>query len=128
MWENSFGGTYTGNGAETKADFRGSNIKFDVNTESDVTLRLDLRNFDYDTKKSTFTVTIKPLGFVPGDITGDGVVNVNDATAVQRYLAKSVVLNDDQLKAADADGNGTININDATAIQKYVARLINQLG
>lgn len=128
LWENSFGGTYTRNGAETKADFRGSNIKFDVNTESDVTLRLDLRNFDYDTKKSTFTVTIKPLGFVPGDITGDGVVNINDATAVQRYLAKSVVLNDDQLKAADADGNGTININDATAIQKYVARLINQLG
>lgn len=127
-WDNAFGGTYARNGAKTKAVYGGDQITFDVNTESDVTVRLDLSEFNLTTQKSSFTLTIKPKGFVPGDITGDGAVKINDATAVQRYLAKSMQFTSTQLKAADADGNGTVNINDATTIQKYVAQLIDTLG
>lgn len=63
-----------------------------------------------------------------GDADGNGKVNINDATAVQKHVAKLITLTGDKLKAADADGNGVVNINDATIIQKYVAKLIPSLG
>lgn len=63
-----------------------------------------------------------------GDADGNGKVDINDATAVQKHVAKLITLTGDKLKAADADGNGKVDINDATAIQKYVAKLIDHLG
>lgn len=59
-----------------------------------------------------------------GDVNQDGSVNVNDVTAVQKYVAKLTALDDYSAIAADANRDGVINIIDATTIQKYVAGLI----
>ncbi len=59
-----------------------------------------------------------------GDVNGDGIINVSDATIIQKYSAKIITLTDVQLAAADTDSDGNVNVNDATVIQKYAASLI----
>ena len=54
---------------------------------------------------------------VIGDLNGDGIVTVADATEVQRYLADLVTFTPSQRKAADTNGDGNVTINDATRIQ-----------
>ena len=56
-----------------------------------------------------------------GDVNSDGKVNVNDVTALQRYLAEYTTLTSAQLRAADVDRNGKVNVNDLTNIQRKVA-------
>lgn len=67
---------------------------------------------DYDKKLS-------PMG----DVNGNGVVDINDVTAIQYHLAELEPLKDNQLAFADVDGNGAFDINDATKLQKYLAGL-----
>ena len=75
---------------------------------------------------TVYIITISDI--VIGDVDGDGVVNINDATMIQKYLAELVTFTHEQLKAADTNGDGDVNINDATQIQKYIAELIDHLG
>ena len=56
-----------------------------------------------------------------GDADGDGVVNINDVTAIQRHVAEFEALEDLQAKAADVNGDGSITIEDATILQQYLA-------
>ena len=56
-----------------------------------------------------------------GDASGDGSVNINDVTTVQRYLAELDTMGGIYLHAADANQDGTVDIADATAIQMYLA-------
>jgi len=56
-----------------------------------------------------------------GDANGDGSVNINDVTTIQRYLAELETLEGIYLHAADANQDGTVDIADATAIQMYLA-------
>ena len=57
-----------------------------------------------------------------GDVNLDGVVDINDVTLIQKYIAALTLnLSDDQLSNADFNRDGVININDATAIQKHIA-------
>ena len=56
-----------------------------------------------------------------GDASGDGSVNINDVTTIQRYLAELETLEGIYLHAADANQDGTVDIADATAIQMYLA-------
>lgn len=59
-WIYSWGGVYQGSGIESEAVYNGENIKFAVPYRlADVTLRLDLSNYDHMTKTgATFTVTV----------------------------------------------------------------------
>ena len=59
-WAKNFGGTFEDFGVETDADWGGGNITFDTTEETqDITLRLDLTNFDYATKSGAkFTISI----------------------------------------------------------------------
>lgn len=59
-----------------------------------------------------------------GDVNSDGEINIQDATAIQSYLAGFTSLTDFEKTAADIDGNGEINILDATALQKKLANII----
>ena len=70
---------------------------------------------------------IKPLGVI-GDVDGDGMVTIKDATTLQKHLSKAIVLDNENLALADTNGDGIINISDATEIQKYLADLIDKLG
>ena len=56
-----------------------------------------------------------------GDASGDGIVNINDVTVIQRYLAELETLDGVYLHAADANQDGTVDIADATIIQMYLA-------
>ena len=67
-WAANWGGVYEGSGVESQAVFNTSdNITVEVPYElADVTLRLDLSNFDYATKQgATFTVTVTDKSEVP---------------------------------------------------------------
>lgn len=67
-----------------------------------------------------------------GDVDRDGVVTINDATLLQRFLAEFtnpdgtplLDLDDpDTFHRADANNDGYISIKDVTAIQRYLAGL-----
>ena len=66
---------------------------------------------------ATFTVEARQIG----DVDGDGSIDINDATTIQRYIADAVILSDDALLAADTNGDGVVDINDVTHLQKYIA-------
>ena len=63
-WAVNWGGTYAGSGVETNAEFNKGNITVDVPYEmADVTIRLDLTNFNFaDKTGAKFTVTVVNTG------------------------------------------------------------------
>ena len=62
-----------------------------------------------------------------GDANVDGVVNIKDATHIQRYVAEIIVFSTREYKQADVNLDGAVNIKDATIVQKYIADLIDSL-
>ena len=54
-----------------------------------------------------------------GDANADGVVDINDCTAIQCQLAEFADVAD--AAAADVDGDGVITITDVTALQRILA-------
>lgn len=54
------------------------------------------------------------------DVNGDGVLNVQDCTLIQKYAASLEELSDEQLKKADCNKDGFVNIIDATTLQKII--------
>lgn len=81
----------------------------------------------YTDKLGTFAVGEKKQ-LLTGDVNGDKIVNISDATLIQKHIAQLVKLEGDLLAAADANGDGLVTIDDATAVQKYVAQIIHELG
>lgn len=61
---------------------------------------------------------------VPYDVNMDGVINVVDATLVQKYVVGFEEFDDYTFKIADTDGDGTISVVDATNIQKKIVNLL----
>ena len=61
------------------------------------------------------------VSYETGDVNRDGVVNITDATEIQRYLAEIVTFDGDQIALADVDGDGDVSISDATALQFMLA-------
>lgn len=58
-----------------------------------------------------------------GDVNLDGKVTIQDATLIQKAIAKLATLDEVQTAAADATEDGEVNIKDATAIQKWIAKV-----
>lgn len=56
-----------------------------------------------------------------GDANGDGSVNINDVTAIQRFKADMEVIEGINLHAADVNGDGDVTIEDATILQRFFA-------
>lgn len=73
-----------------------------------------------DQLTSALDITINKTRPV-GDVNNDGLVNIFDATGIQRYSAQLVDLSEEDKAFADVNGDGKINILDVTAIQRYVA-------
>ena len=134
-WADSWGGAeekFTPeSGVAFDAVYNGENLIVNVPYElADVTLRIDLSNFNYASKTgAVITVTVTdtvPKTYI-GDVNGDGKIDANDVTTLQMYIAKyaDVTVNE---AVADVDGNGKINVLDVTAIQKYVAGGFDGIG
>ena len=72
-------------------------------------------NYSRRSKETTIVIPSKPLG----DVDEDGLVNINDVTALIDYL-----LNNDasaiNLSNADCDGDGLVNISDVTSLIDYL--------
>ena len=60
-----------------------------------------------------------------GDVSGDGNVDITDATIVQQFAAEVVVPTAAQKTAADTNHDGAVDITDATMIQMYAAEIIH---
>lgn len=63
--------------------------------------------------------------FILGDVNGDGVVSVKDATAIQRALSEFDTLSEDALVRAKVTKGEKLIISDATEIQRYLAEFEN---
>lgn len=59
--------------------------------------------------------------FLLGDANFDGVVNIKDATLIQKHIASLETISGYGALCADSDMDSKITIKDATAIQKYLA-------
>ncbi len=53
-----------------------------------------------------------------GDVNGDGIVNVVDATEIQKFSVGLVTLSESAILSADVNGDDVVNVSDATMIQK----------
>ncbi len=62
--------------------------------------------------------------FIYGDVNGDKVVTVNDASLVAQHAAGITQLEDKYLIAADVNGDTNITVNDASLIAQYAANII----
>lgn len=57
-----------------------------------------------------------------GDVDGNGVLTVSDATLIQKYSASITEFTSEQKKLADVNGDGAVNILDSTALQKLILK------
>ena len=75
---------------------------------------------------SLYTIAPKVASFYErGDVNMDEIINIKDATAVQKYTASLFELEQGVKELlADFDKNNEVNIKDATNIQKFIAGLI----
>lgn len=116
-------GEYSGSG-----DFAVLTFKVKAVTEDGgaaLTIAYDPEDiFNKDHENQTFqiengTVQIKKLR--PGDINGDGSVNINDALLLLRYVCE---LDQDQvLGNPDVTGDGKVNNKDVVTLLRFVAKL-----
>ena len=75
-----------------------------------------------DTKTSVAVVGHIDKPELTGDVDGNGVLTVNDATLIQKYSASITDFTSEQKKLADVNGDGTVNVLDSTEIQKRINR------
>lgn len=59
--------------------------------------------------------------YIIGDTDRNGIININDVTAVQKYLAQAKLPDTFNAYAADVDQSTLVKINDATLIQDFLA-------
>ena len=65
------------------------------------------------------TTTTPPKMILLGDVTGDGLISVADATEIQRHASEMINLTGDKFIAADVSRDGIVTVLDATAVQRY---------
>ena len=63
-------------------------------------------------------IIVDPPTFVPGDVTGDGKVNVQDVAKLAKAALNLVTLTDTEKKAGDVTGDGKINVQDVAKVAK----------
>ncbi|MBQ8001569.1 MAG: starch-binding protein [Ruminococcus sp.] len=73
---------------------------------------------------TTTTAPVTPAVYVIlGDSDLNEIVNIKDATLIQKVVAELETIDGNAKIAADADESSVVNIKDATAIQKFAAEL-----
>ena len=73
----------------------------------------------------TTIINVEASAVILGDVNQDGVIDISDATLIQRYVAKLVTFTNSQAIAADVNRDGLINMTDVTYVQRYVAKIIS---
>ncbi len=123
--------------AETAMSLDGESVDIKPNTEYIVTyFMLDSDTFParvvtYGAKivKTVESLDVyegsdKYIVVMDGDTNLDEEVNIKDATAIQKHIAKTELLTDSKaIFSADTTGDGELNVKDATLIQKHLAKM-----
>lgn len=73
---------------------------------------------------SSVSTAFAEISTIKGDVDGNGVIEITDATLVQKCVAEILNLSEEELTAADMDESGIVDINDVTQIQLIAAGLI----
>ena len=76
-----------------------------------------------ETETTPSTSVVPVVKGILGDADGNDAINIKDATAIQKHLAKLTTLSDEAQFLADVDANEVLNIRDATNIQKWIAKM-----
>ena len=63
-----------------------------------------------------------------GDVTLDGMINLDDVVTLLRHVSKAVVLTDENsIAAGNIIDNGTLNLDDVVKLLRYVSKAIPSL-
>lgn len=75
--------------------------------------------YAYETLESAMkAITDKDV--LLGDVTMDGIVNVNDVVALRSMIMRKVQPDANTMKAADMDSNGSLNVSDVVALRMMI--------
>ena len=80
------------------------------------------RTYYFDIGKSAVNLDVAIA--VPCDVNMDGVINIVDATLIQKYIVGLEDFDSYTAEVADTNGDGSISIVDATNIQKKIVNLL----
>lgn len=99
------------------ADYSGSNQLFGLKIDGG-------KLYGNDSARANSSGTLAELGgcLMMGDVDGDGVLNVVDATMIQKTVADLAKFDATNTIKADFDRDGKITVNDVTAIQYEIAK------
>lgn len=106
----------------SKTAVSGGLIKLSFTVKDDAVGKADFTVKDLMTVDSNNTVTKDTAGSasvaitMPGDINGDGVVDVRDLVRIKKYFAKATT--DIVVKNSDLDGNGSVENADMVILRK----------
>ena len=84
---------------------------------------VDAKGNKVESTKTFVVGSSSPVETIKGDVNHDGIINVVDATLVQKYIVRLADFDDETFKIADANNDGRIDITDATIIQKVIVNL-----
>ncbi len=73
----------------------------------------------FDTDGFSYYVMVADKGAMMGDLNGDGIVNIADATVAFRASNGRIVLTSEQKAVADVNKDGIVNIADATMLFRF---------
>ena len=65
-----------------------------------------------------YSFTVPAPDYIPGDVNGDGKVNVRDIGVMQQYMNGWEVTMD--MDAADVNNDGKVNVRDIGVMQQYM--------
>ena len=82
----------------------------------------DYRQYLIDPNPTAFSRTITVIvGYRPGDVNGDGVLNSADVTAMIAYILGNITDWDQyQIAAADLNGDGYVNVTDVNILNDMI--------
>lgn len=107
------------------ADNATGNYSISFTYDEDDVYNIRETNVDFMIVNGSINVNSDKPDYKYGDLNGNGVIDITDATYVQQIAAEVFKPTNTQKICGDVNGSGTIEITDATLIQMYVAEMIN---
>ena len=132
----TYGIKYTGKGTVANCYYLStagsSNTGANALTNAQLKLEMCMPKFDFENTWVIYHTTeynypqlrcnLQDEPLMIGDANGDGIIDITDATCIQKHLAEYE--NDDYIEeASDTNKDGKISIRDVTAIQRYLAEM-----
>ena len=99
---------------DTEIDVTTSTAKESASVSEDITSESNQNNSE--------NTDIKPAEFIYGDLNGDGVADLTDATLLSVYLMTKEQAKIKFLMAGDVDGNGIVDIADLPKFKQYITK------